>query len=234
LTAARRYRIEMHGESRWANRKGSNPVRRVDADEVVNELSRSYLLIALPSVTLFDLVTELRRDRYHELKVVGACVARRSPTDCQHGTGFSIILAAGATVPESPARGPAYLDLTGQARRAGERANLPGWRTMTRSARSPTGAAANWACGPGCLPCTVDETAWFARDDLRPFGLMCLRIAFGLMCLRIGWRMATRSFSSNTRHGPARFPGDRAASGTGQAPIARPTAPRPQREETPT
>ena len=30
---------------------------------------------------------------------------------------------------------------------------------------------------------TVDETAWFARDDLRPFGLMCLRM---------GWRLATR------------------------------------------
>jgi predicted ATP-grasp superfamily ATP-dependent carboligase len=29
----------------------------------------------------------------------------------------------------------------------------------------------------------VDETAWFARDDLRPFGLMCLRM---------GWRAATR------------------------------------------
>ena len=104
----------------------------------------------------------------------------------------------------------------------------------------PLSAFANWRRGELGLRSwvsslhTVDETAWFARDDLRPFGLMCLRIAFGLMCLRIGWRMATRSFSSNTRHGPARFPGDRAASGTGQAPIARPTAPRPQREETPT
>jgi Acyl-CoA dehydrogenase, N-terminal domain len=27
----------------------------------------------------------------------------------------------------------------------------------------------------------VDETAWFARDDLRPFGLICLRM---------GWRLA--------------------------------------------
>jgi predicted ATP-grasp superfamily ATP-dependent carboligase len=30
----------------------------------------------------------------------------------------------------------------------------------------------------------VDEMAWFARDDLRPFGLMCLRM---------GWRLLTRS-----------------------------------------
>ena len=33
---------------------------------------------------------------------------------------------------------------------------------------------------------TVDETAWFARDDLRPFGLMCLRM---------GWRLASRPFA---------------------------------------
>jgi D-aspartate ligase len=33
--------------------------------------------------------------------------------------------------------------------------------------------------------CSVDETAWFARDDLAPFGLMCLRT---------GWRAAQRPF----------------------------------------
>jgi hypothetical protein len=31
----------------------------------------------------------------------------------------------------------------------------------------------------------VDETAWFARDDLRPFELMCVRM---------GWRVLTRPF----------------------------------------
>jgi predicted ATP-grasp superfamily ATP-dependent carboligase len=31
----------------------------------------------------------------------------------------------------------------------------------------------------------IDETAWFARDDLAPFGLMCLRF---------GWRMVERPF----------------------------------------
>ncbi len=38
----------------------------------------------------------------------------------------------------------------------------------------------------------VDETAWFARDDLRPFELMCLRM---------GWRMLTRPLDRRTRWG---------------------------------
>jgi D-aspartate ligase len=35
----------------------------------------------------------------------------------------------------------------------------------------------------------VDETAWFARDDLAPFGLMCLRVA---------WRAVRRPFGGGT------------------------------------
>ena len=87
------------------------------------ELSRGYLIIALPSVTLLnliarymtrkrlhrlrqsgrcllsvvavghelavaDLITELRRDRYHGLTVVGACVAR--PSECTEIAGVPI------------------------------------------------------------------------------------------------------------------------------------------------
>ncbi len=91
---------------------------------VVNvELSRSYLLISLPSLTLFDLVarygmrkhlhhlratgrcmlsvvavghelavadliTELRRERYHGLTVVGACVAQ--PSECGEVAGVPV------------------------------------------------------------------------------------------------------------------------------------------------
>lgn len=36
----------------------------------------------------------------------------------------------------------------------------------------------------------VDETAWFARDDLAPFGLMCLRT---------GWRAVSRPFRGRSR-----------------------------------
>lgn len=87
------------------------------------ELSRAYLLIALPSTTLFDLVgrftlrkylhrqrasgqcllsvvavghetavadliTELGRDRYHGLTVVGACVAH--PSECDEVAGVPV------------------------------------------------------------------------------------------------------------------------------------------------
>jgi exopolysaccharide biosynthesis polyprenyl glycosylphosphotransferase len=91
---------------------------------VVNvELSRAYLLIALPSVTMLDLfaryamrkrlhkrrtagqcmssvvavghepavaglITELRRDRYHGLMVVGACVAQ--PSECDEVAGVPV------------------------------------------------------------------------------------------------------------------------------------------------
>ncbi|MBX6748597.1 MAG: carboxylate--amine ligase [Micromonosporaceae bacterium] len=46
----------------------------------------------------------------------------------------------------------------------------------------------------------VDETAWFARDDLAPFGLMCLRMA---------WRMVERPFGRRepTRVTPRFRPG---------------------------
>jgi FlaA1/EpsC-like NDP-sugar epimerase len=87
------------------------------------ELSRGYLVIALPAVTLFDLmaryvirkrlhqlrtsghcllnvvavghelavtdlVTELRRDAYHGMRVIGACVAR--PGECDEVAGVPV------------------------------------------------------------------------------------------------------------------------------------------------
>jgi hypothetical protein len=53
----------------------------------------------------------------------------------------------------------------------------------------PIGALGYWRSGELGLKSWltslrgVDEAAWFARDDLRPFGLMCLRMS---------WRMASR------------------------------------------
>jgi hypothetical protein len=37
---------------------------------------------------------------------------------------------------------------------------------------------------------TIDGTAWFAQDDLRPFGLF----------LRMAWRLATRPFACEQKH----------------------------------
>jgi hypothetical protein len=53
----------------------------------------------------------------------------------------------------------------------------------------PVSALARWRAGEldprGWLASVrdADEWAWFARDDLRPFGLMCLRM---------GWRALVR------------------------------------------
>jgi len=75
----------------------------------------------------------------------------------------------------------AYLDLTGQPVAAGE---------MTRGRRflvenyDPLGAVGYWRHGELGLRTwlaslrRVDEVAWLARDDLRPFGLMCARMAW--------------------------------------------------------
>jgi D-aspartate ligase len=80
----------------------------------------------------------------------------------------------------------------------------------------------------------VDETAWFAGDDLRPFGLMCLRM---------GWRMATRRLALPQGRAPSadfRFSRGR-ASRAGQRPAApgttkistrRPAEPQPRKEGT--
>jgi predicted ATP-grasp superfamily ATP-dependent carboligase len=125
----------------------------------------------------------------------------------------------------------AYLDLTGQAIPPGEQVS---GRTFLVENYDPLSALASWRRGELGLRSwisslrAVDETAWFARDDLKPFGLMCLRM---------GWRMATRPFSSSTRHTPPsrfRYRAGRAPSGTRRTPIERSVVPRSHRENTPT
>jgi predicted ATP-grasp superfamily ATP-dependent carboligase len=83
----------------------------------------------------------------------------------------------------------AYLDLTGQPAEAGE---------MTRGRRflvenyDPLGAVGYWRQGELGLRSwlrslrRVDEVAWLARDDLRPFGLMCARMAWRGVTRRLG------------------------------------------------
>ena len=73
---------------------------------------------------------------------------------------------------------------------------------MTRGRRflvenyDPLGAVGYWRRGELGLGSwvrslrRVDEVAWLARDDLRPFGLMCARMA---------WRGLTRRRQSNAR-----------------------------------
>jgi predicted ATP-grasp superfamily ATP-dependent carboligase len=89
----------------------------------------------------------------------------------------------------------AYLDLTGQAIPPGEQVN--GRRFLAES-YDPLSGLAMWRSGELSLRSwlsslkAVDETAWFAWDDLQPFGLMCLRM---------GWKLAI-PFSRNRKPAP--------------------------------
>jgi D-aspartate ligase len=86
----------------------------------------------------------------------------------------------------------AYLDLTGQPVTGAE--PVPGRAFMVES-YDPLTAMRYWRDGELGLRSWlaaargVDESAWFARDDLRPFGLMCLRM---------GWRVLTRPLQRRT------------------------------------
>jgi D-aspartate ligase len=83
----------------------------------------------------------------------------------------------------------AYLDLTGQPIAASE--PVAGRRFLVEN-YDPIAALGYWRSGELGLRSWltslrgVDEAAWFARDDLRPFGLMCLRMS---------WRMVSRPFA---------------------------------------
>ena len=106
----------------------------------------------------------------------------------------------------------AYLDLTGQPVTAGEQVN--GRRYLVEN-YDPIGALTYWREGELGLRTWLgsvrgaDETAWFARDDLRPFGLMCARM---------GWRALSRRFTRPGTGGahrtdPPRFRRGRMAAG---------------------
>ena len=133
------------------------------------------------------------------------------------GTGLDVVRAA-------------YLDLTRQPVAAGE---------MTRDRRflvenyDPLGALGYWRRGELGLRSwarslrRVDEVAWLARDDLRPFGLMCARMA---------WRAVSRApRRASTRRSPTRGPsallraagGPRYRPGPRAASAARPRRPEP-------
>jgi predicted ATP-grasp superfamily ATP-dependent carboligase len=83
----------------------------------------------------------------------------------------------------------AYLDLTGQPIAAS--VPVAGRRFLVEN-YDPIAALGYWRSGELGLKSWltslrgVDEAAWFARDDLRPFGLMCLRMS---------WRMVSRPFA---------------------------------------
>jgi predicted ATP-grasp superfamily ATP-dependent carboligase len=112
----------------------------------------------------------------------------------------------------------AYLDLTGQLPATGS--PRPGRRFVVEN-YDPVAALGYWRRGElGPLSWRrslrgVEERAWFARDDLMPFALMCLWM---------GWRAATRRFRSGPRPPTPRprFRPGRGSAETGGGPRHRP------------
>jgi D-aspartate ligase len=131
-----------------------------------------------------------------------------------------------------------YLDLTGRAVPVSEQVSGRGFMVENYD---PISAFSYWRSGDLGLGSwlaslrSVDETAWFARDDLRPFGLMWLRM---------GWRLATRPLglpqgrasSTDFRYSGGRAAGrvtrpGRSALMAGDPEIStRPPEPRPPKE----
>jgi D-aspartate ligase len=116
----------------------------------------------------------------------------------------------------------AYLDLTGQPIPLADQVD---GRSFLVENYDPMSALGRWRAGELDLRSWLasvrgaDECAWFARDDLRPFGLMCVRM---------GWRALTRKLPIRNPRPPTR-PSPGSASGAprylpGRAPD-RPASP---------
>jgi D-aspartate ligase len=94
----------------------------------------------------------------------------------------------------------AYLDLTGQRIPPADQVD---GRSFVVENYDPISALARWRAGElGWRPWlasvrSADEWAWFARDDLRPFGLMCARM---------GWRALTRKLPRSPVRSTAPMP----------------------------
>lgn len=92
----------------------------------------------------------------------------------------------------------AYLDLTGQPVPSAPQVD---GRTFMVENYDPVSALVRWRAGELdprswlASARTADELAWFAADDLRPFGLMCARL---------GWRAATRKLTGRKPRSPGR------------------------------
>jgi D-aspartate ligase len=122
----------------------------------------------------------------------------------------------------------AYLDLTSQPIPPGEQVNERRFLVENYDLISALSHFRSGELNPRAWLASlraVDETAWYARDDLRPFGLMCLRMS---------WRLASRPFTANGGHADPtriRYRAGRAASGRAGLSTIRPASPRSQKEE---
>ncbi len=117
-----------------------------------------------------------------------------------------------------------YLDLTGHVIPDGEQVSGRGFLVENYD---PLGALGYWRRGELGLRSwaaslrTVDETAWFARDDLRPFGLMCVRMGLRLATRPLATRPPARRGAAGGAREP-RYAAGRAATGARRAVLSQP------------
>jgi D-aspartate ligase len=150
--------------------------RSVPNDELRTEITKLLSRLEYRGTLDLDIRLDPRDGRYHLLDFnprLGAQFRLFRDT-----AGTDVALAA-------------YLDLTGQPI---PRAAQVDGRSFLVENYDPISALGRLRAGElGLRPWLAsvrgaDEWAWFARDDLFPFGLMCVRM---------GWRAATRTFTSS-------------------------------------
>jgi predicted ATP-grasp superfamily ATP-dependent carboligase len=131
-----------------------------------------------------------------------------------------------------------YLDLTGQAVPVSEQVTGRGFMVENYD---PISAFSYWRGGELGLGSwlaslrTVHETAWFARDDLRPFGLMCLRMGARLATRPLGLPQGRASstdfrYSGGRAVGRVTRPGRSALTAGDTETTTRPAEPRGHKE----
>jgi D-aspartate ligase len=181
-----------------------------------DEITRLLARLEYRGLLDLDIRLDARDGRYHLLDFNPRLGAQFRVF--RDGAGTDVVLAA-------------YLDLTGQP--IPPAAQVDG-RTFVVENYDPISALRRWRDGELDLRSWLasvrgaDECAWFARDDLRPFGLMCVRM---------GWRAATRKLpirsartaarsSPPTANGGPRYRPGRAADHP-ESPPVRVNPPRP-------
>jgi predicted ATP-grasp superfamily ATP-dependent carboligase len=159
--------------------------RCVSNSVLQNEVTQLLAAVSYRGIVDLDLRWDARDNRYKLLDFNPRLGAQfRLFRDA---TGVDVALAA-------------YLDLTDQPVPDGD--PLVGRRFLVEN-YDPIAALRYWRRGELGLKAWadslrgVDETAWFARDDLAPFGLMCLRM---------GWRAMTRPWGRRSERRAAPLP----------------------------
>lgn len=179
--------------------------RSVPNDELRDEITKLLTRLGYRGMLDLDIRLDERDGRYHLLDF-----------NPRLGAQFRVFRdAAGTDVALA-----AYLDLTGQPIPVAPQVDD---RSFVVENYDPVSALRRWRAGDldwrSWLASVrgADELAWFARDDLRPFGLMCARFGWRAVTRKLpGTNHRSRSASNTFRYGPGR-----AAAQSARPPAAR-------------